>query len=325
LEQHTTPEGVDLYRRGILLGAVSSLGYSGANVFLRAVDDCDPVWVSCIKAIPTILVVFPWLVWRYQKVESKFCPPKLVLGLVLLSMASHFLGNVGFQWSLNKIGISLAVPICLGVLIVTGALVDWWFLKDKPSRRTMWSMAILVTAVVVLSTGGKEAFAQLKRTLEDPDSNPYLLALAVGAVIVSGINYGFFGAVIKVVGNRDVSQPAIMTIISVTGFLFLLVISALNGSWEVERNLESEHLLQMTLAGICNAIAFVALVSAIKILSVTRYNLVNASQAALGAITGAVIFHEPVSGWMVGGIVLTVVGLMVMKRNKGPSSKHKIE
>jgi len=316
LEQHTTPEGVDLYRRGILLGAVSSIGYSAANVFLRAVDDCDPVWVSCIKAVPTILVVFPWLVWRYQKVESKFCPPKLALGLVLLSMASHFLGNVGFQWSLNKIGISLAVPICLGVLIVTGALVDWWFLKDKPSRRTMWSMAILVTAVVVLSTGGKEAFAQLKRTLEAPDSNPYLLALAVGAVIVSGINYGFFGAVIKVVGNRDVSQPAIMTIISVTGFLFLLVISAFNGSWEVERNLEAEHLLQMTLAGICNAIAFVALVSAIKILSVTRYNLVNASQAALGAITGAVIFHEPVSAWMVGGIVLTVVGLMVMKRNK---------
>lgn len=316
MEQHTTPEGVDLYRRGILLGAVSSIGYSAANVFLRAVDDCDPVWVSCIKAVPTILVVFPWLVWRYQKVESKFCPPKLALGLVLLSMASHFLGNVGFQWSLNKIGISLAVPICLGVLIVTGALVDWWFLKDKPSRRTMWSMAILVTAVVVLSTGGKEAFAQLKRTLEAPDSNPYLLALAVGAVIVSGINYGFFGAVIKVVGNRDVSQPAIMTIISVTGFLFLLVISAFNGSWEVERNLEAEHLLQMTLAGICNAIAFVALVSAIKILSVTRYNLVNASQAALGAITGAVIFHEPVSAWMVGGIVLTVVGLMVMKRNK---------
>ena len=316
MEQHTTPQGVDLYRRGILLGAVSSIGYSAANVFLRAVDDCDPVWVSCIKAVPTILVVFPWLVWRYQKVESKFCPPKLVLGLVLLSMTSHFLGNVGFQWSLNKIGISLAVPICLVVLIVTGALVDWWFLKDKPSRRTMWSMAILITAVVVLSIGGKEAFAQLKKTLEDSDSNPYLLALAVGAVIVSGINYGFFGAVIKVVGNRDVSQPAIMTIISVTGFLFLLVISALNGSWRVGRNLEVENLLHMTLAGICNAIAFVALVSAIKILSVTRYNLVNASQAALGAITGAVIFHEPVSSWMVGGIVLTVVGLMVMKRNK---------
>ena len=77
-----------------------------------------------------------------------------------------------------------------------------------------------------------------------------------------------------------------------------------------------DHLILMTLAGICNAIAFVALVSAIKILSVTRYNLVNASQAALGAICGAVIFDEPVSGWMVGGIILTVIGLMVMKKNK---------
>ncbi len=316
MEEQTSSPKVDLYRRGIILGAVSSIGYSAANVFLRAVDDCDPVWVSCIKAVPTILVVLPWLMWRYKNGERKICPRNLALGLVLLSMTSHFLGNVGFQWSLNKIGISLAVPICLGVLIVTGALVDWWFLKDRPSRRTIWSMMILISAVVVLSTGGKEAFAQLKATLDDPDANPYLLVLAVGAVIVAGVNYGFFGAVIKVVGNRGVSQPAIMSIISTTGFLFLLIISAFNGSWEVDRNLEFDHLFQMTLAGICNAVAFVALVSAIKLLSVTRYNLVNASQAALGAICGAVIFHEPVSVWMVGGIVLTVIGLMVMKKNK---------
>tara|TARA_B100000700_G_scaffold36412_1_gene35658 strand:+ start:27961 stop:28911 length:951 start_codon:yes stop_codon:yes gene_type:complete len=316
LANQLAPQRADLYRRGIILGAVSSVGYSAANVFLRAVDDCDPVWVSCIKAVPTILIVFPWLVWRYQKVERKICPPKLVLGLVTLSIVSHYVGNVGFQWSLNKIGMSLAVPICLGVLIVTGALVDWWFLKDKPSARTIGSMVILITAVVVLSTGGKEAFAQLKKLLDNPDANPYLLTFAIGAVIISGVNYGVFGAVIKVVGNRGVSQPAIMTIISVTGFLFLLVLSSQNGAWDEQHNLEFNNLAQMTLAGICNAIAFVALVSAIKILSVTRYNLVNASQAALGAISGAVIFDEPVSVWMVLGIVLTVIGLMVMKRDK---------
>ncbi|MBL98283.1 MAG: DMT family transporter [Pirellulaceae bacterium] len=316
MEQQTTSQGVDFYRRGIILGAVSSIGYSSANVFLRAVDDCDPVWVSCIKAVPTILVVVPWLIWRYCRVERKICPPKLALGLVVLSIVSHYVGNVGFQWSLNKIGISLAVPICLGVLIVTGALVDWLVLKDKPSRRTLWSMVILITAVVVLSTGGEQAFEQLKQVLDVADAQPYLLAMAIGAVIISGINYGVFGAVIKVVGNRGVSQPAIMTIISVTGFVFLLLLSSLNGSWELERSFEFENLAQMTLAGICNAIAFVALVSAIKILSVTRYNLVNASQAALGAISGAVIFHEPVSVWMVLGIILTVIGLMVMKRDK---------
>ena len=168
------------------------------------------------------------------------------------------MSNVGFQWSLNKIGISLAVPICLGVLIVTGALVDWLVLKDKPSRRTLWSMVILITAVVVLSTGGEQAFEQLKQ-VDVADAQPYLLAMAIGAVIISGINYGVFDAVIKVVGNRGVSQPAIMTIISVTGFVFLLLLSSLNGSWELERSFEFENLAQMTLAGICNAIAFVAL------------------------------------------------------------------
>ncbi len=315
MKGQATIAGDDLYRRGIMLGAVSSIGYSAANIFLRAVDDCDPVWVSCIKAVPTILIVFPWLIWHYRNVERRFCPPVLILALIFVSITSHFLGNVGFQWSLNKIGISLAVPICLGVLIVTGALVDWCLLKDTPSRRTLWSMVILITAVIVLSSGGEEAFAQLTKTLIDPDSNRYLLALAIGAVILSGINYGFFGAAIKVVGNRGVSQPAIMTIISLSGFLFLLMLSSGNGAWQVERNLEWVNLIQMTLAGVCNAVAFVALVSAIKVLSVTRYNLVNASQASLGAISGAVIFQEPVSGWMVGGIILTVVGLMVMKRD----------
>ena len=148
---------MDFYRRGIILGAVSSIGYSSANVFLRAVDDCDPVWVSCIKAVPTILVVVPWLIWRYCRVERKICPPKLALGLVVLSIVSHYVGNVGFQWSLNKIGISLAVPICLGVLIVTGPWWIGWFERQAISQNLV-SMVILITAVVVLSTGGEQAF-----------------------------------------------------------------------------------------------------------------------------------------------------------------------
>ena len=57
-----------------------------------------------------------------------------------------------------------------------------------------------------------------------------------------------------------------------------------------------------------------ALVSALQILPVTSVNVFNASQAAMGALAGVLIFGEPATAWMVIGIVLTMVGLVAMKR-----------
>ena len=58
----------ELYTKGFILGSISSVAYSAANVFLRSVDHCDAVWVSCVKAVPTfaIMIPFNWILHKHR-------------------------------------------------------------------------------------------------------------------------------------------------------------------------------------------------------------------------------------------------------------------
>lgn len=300
----------ELYTKGFILGSISSVGYSAANVFLRSVDHCDAVWISCVKAMPTFAIMIPWLMIRYYNGHRKMPSLKAIAVLSFVAVVTHLFGNVGFQWSLDKIGIGIAVPLCLGMAIISGAVIDGVFMDAKPSGRTIVSMCFLIVSVIVLSLGGETAFEALK----DESTAGSLLGWGIGSVVVAGIVYGAFGAVIKTAGRRGISQPMLMLIISTVGILFLSALSYQQGVFNTPGNLDVWNIGRMLLAGLCNTVAFVALVAALQLLPVTNVNLFNASQAAFGAITGVLIFAEPASPWMIAGILLTVVGLVIMKR-----------
>ena len=304
----------ELYTKGFILGSISSVAYSAANIFLRSVDHCDAVWVSCVKAMPTFAIMIPWLLIRYCNGHRKMPSLKAIAVLSFVAVVTHLFGNVAFQWSLDKIGIGIAVPLCLGMAIISGAVIDGLFMDAKPSGRTIVSMCFLIVAVIVLSLGGETAFAALKSEITAVDVSRSLLGLGIGSVVVAGVVYGSFGAVIKTAGRRGISQPMMMLIISTAGILFLFALSYQQGVFHVPENLGVWNIGRMLLAGLCNTIAFVALVAALQLLPVTNVNLFNASQAAFGAIAGVLIFAEPASPWMIAGILLTVAGLVIMKR-----------
>ena len=308
------PISTEQYTKGFILGSISSVAYSTANVFLRSVDHCDAVWVTCVKAMPTFAVMVPWLLIRYCNGHRKMPSLKAITVLSLVAVVTHLFGNVGFQLSLDKIGIGIAVPLCLGMAIISGAVIDGLFMDAKPSGRTIVSMCFLIVAVIVLSFGGETAFEALKDESTAVDVSRSLLGLGIVSVVIAGIIYGAFGAVIKTAGRRGISQPMIMLIISAAGILFLFALSYQQDVFDVPKNLGAWNIGRMLLAGLCNTIAFVALVAALQLLPVTNVNLFNASQAAFGAIAGVLIFAEPASLWMIAGILLTVVGMMIMKR-----------
>jgi drug/metabolite transporter (DMT)-like permease len=137
---HADPISTELYTKGFILGSISSVAYSAANVFLRSVDHCDAVWVTCVKAIPTFAIMIPWLLIRYCNGHRKMPSLKAIVVLSLVAVVTHLFGNVGFQWSLDKIGIGIAVPLCLGMAIISGAVIDGLFMDAKPSGRTIVSM-----------------------------------------------------------------------------------------------------------------------------------------------------------------------------------------
>jgi drug/metabolite transporter (DMT)-like permease len=69
----------------------------------------------------------------------------------------------------------------------------------------------------------------------------------------------------------------------------------------------------MLRAGICNALAFLALTKALQLTSVVYFNALNATQATMAAIAGVLLFGEPLSPALATGIALTIAGLLLVR------------
>ena len=72
----------------------------------------------------------------------------------------------------------------------------------------------------------------------------------------------------------------------------------------------------MLVAGIMNAIAFFAIGASMQHLTVTRVNLLNASQTAMAAFAGVLCFGEELTVWLLSGTALTIGGLFLMEKKK---------
>ena len=69
-------------------------------------------------------------------------------------------------------------------------------------------------------------------------------------------------------------------------------------------------------AGVFNAIAFLAVTKAFQLISVVYVNSLNASQAAMAAIAGVILFSEPMSLPLAVGVALTIAGLMLIRQRE---------
>ena len=138
-------------------GVFSALGYMAANVCLRSVTDLDPVWVSQMKALPTVIGVGPFVLLRLIRGQALLPSWRIGIIVLLVALLGQVGGNVAFQWSLGVVGIALAVPLTLGMMIVSGALLGRILLGDQVSREMTLASLVLIVAISVLSLGAGKA------------------------------------------------------------------------------------------------------------------------------------------------------------------------
>ena len=74
----------------------------------------------------------------------------------------------------------------------------------------------------------------------------------------------------------------------------------------------------MILAGLANALAFFALAKSLQLIEVVHVNALNASQVAMAAVAGVVLFNESLTTPLVVGVLLTGFGLLLMRRARTP-------
>lgn len=308
---------------GTLCGLVSAFGYTCANACLRAVSQCDAVWVSCVKAFPTVAIFGPIVMWRWTQGREALPPRRQLAALVAVSIVCQLFGNVVFQWSLGIVGMALAVPLTLGMMIVAGAMMGRVLLHESVTIPMAISTLVLIGAMFVLSLGAKEASQTMAG--QSRGLSIWLVAAGVGAALGSGIAYAMLGVVIRYAVTDRISILMTLVSVTLTGVIVLGAASLARVGWRGMLATSQRDLSIMLLAGFFNAMAFLALTRSLQLIPVIYVNALNATQATMAAITGVLLFAERSSWALWYGVALTVVGLILMQkrllRPRGKSRK----
>jgi len=296
---------------GCVCAFTAAIGYTAANICLRAVTHLDPFWVSAVKSFPTVALAAPYLLATAVSGE-RVLPTKRIFGMIVLAgLFGQLGGNVCFQWSLGVIGMALAVPMTLGSLLIGGAVLGRMFLHEPVSLRMTASMAVLVFSICVLSFGAADASMAVR---DGSGLSSQIVLLGVGAAVLCGFSYAVLGVVIR---HGVTGRASISTTLFTIGMIGMTVLGGLcyqRLGWEGMLATSETDFAIMLLAGIFNAGAFLALTKSLQLIGVTYVNSLNGCQTALAALGGVLIFGEPLSGTLWLGTALTVVGLLMMKR-----------
>jgi drug/metabolite transporter (DMT)-like permease len=171
----------------------------------------------------------------------------------------------------------------------------------------------MLAAITVLSQGTQAAAS----TLVSPRDTGTAF-LAVTACCLSGIAYGAGGVMIRRCVRRDASNSGTIAVLSTTGIVTLGAVSLFRIGPRELLATTADVWWQMLGAGIATAVAFFAITGAYRHLSAVRVTLLNASQAAIAALSGVVLFGEPNTVWLQAGTILTILGLILAARPDAP-------
>jgi drug/metabolite transporter (DMT)-like permease len=242
------------------------------------------------------------LLLRASKALPLAPPLRPLLWLVAAAVVSQIGGKVVFQWALGVIGMALTVPLCLGGMIVSGAVAGWWMLGERVTTQNVVAMAVLIVAVAVLSLGAPKAQASLSLIT---GSQPAWVLAGVAAALFSGLTYALLGVAIRNAARSGGPATATLVTVGLIGVLLLTPISYARIGLAGMRATPEVEWGMMIGAGLANAGAFLALIQSLKMTSVVHVNAVNATQATMASIAGIVMFKEAFSWALALGVMLS--------------------
>ncbi len=294
--------------------ALAAVGYTAANICLRLLASEAPlVWASCVKELVTVVVVGPWVVARMWRGLPSLPPTRSLLALAAVGLAVQMVGNLGLIWALGVVGLSVTIPVALGVSLSASAILGRIFLGEAVTRRSGLAVGLLITSIVLLKAGADEGTQFLA-------AGPLMAGLGVGVAILAGISYASLTVVIR--STAAVVAPAQGVVFVVTGVGVATLGPA--SLWQLGPtgllSIPPGMLTLMLLAGGLNLVAFLSITRGLHLISIVHANVISASQVAMAALAGIVLFHEEPNGQILLGIVLTIVGMTLIERSEDRST-----
>jgi len=296
---------------GTALSGVSSLGYSCANICLRWLTHCDPLLVSCIKAVPTMLVATALVGLGAARGNVRWPRMPVFLGLACVGMTAQLGGNGLFQWAMGEVGLALTVPLCAGTMIIAATILGRVWLGEGVTPRSALALTLLISAIAVLSIGAERhpQIAELA-TAHAP------ITIALAAACLCGIAYAVLNVTIRRLVTGSMQMHFVLATVSSVGVISLGLAAIYRSGWATLAATDLADIGVMFIAGTFNAVGFFTLTRALQLVSIVQVNAVSASQSALAAIAGVAIFGESLTASLIVGVTLTIMGLAIVDRGR---------
>jgi drug/metabolite transporter, DME family len=293
---------------------ISSLAYTTGAICMRQLTNlgCDPSWAIFCRESVTSAVVAPWLV--YQAVWGRPSLPsgRTLVRLLLVGLVVEGAANVAAQWSLGIVGLAVCVPAQFVLMIMAGAVLGRVGLGERVTIRSAAAIGLLLVALVLLGFGAKGIRGSITGAAAAP--GPWVLALAVGAAGAAGTVYALLSTVIRHSVTRTTTPSGVAFVVPLMAVVSLGPLCVHRFGVASLLATPGEQFAWMVAAGVFNLIGFLAVIHALQRTTVVHANVVNASQVAMAALAGMVLFREPPNPWVLLGVGLTVVGIVWIDR-----------
>ena len=157
--------------RGTIYCGLSALAYGLMGICQRQVaTSCDPVLVNCVQASVSTTIFGAYLLSRSLRGRSAWPPFRDMIALVGIGLVTQ-LGGVAYQWSIGMIGLAIANPLQMGVMLAGSAVLGFVLLGEKASWRCIAAVVLITSAVILLSLGAEEgnsAITAVGQAAEEP-------------------------------------------------------------------------------------------------------------------------------------------------------------
>ena len=300
---------------GVAFCLLSALGYTASNICMRQLTamHCDTFLAVFNRELVTPVIIGAWLLW--QTVRGRRCLPAgrdLVL-LLLVGLLIQVVGNVCFQWSLGVVGLAVTIPAIFGAMITGGAVIGRFWLGERVSGRSITAIAMLLGSLALLGVGAVAAGHSIAQ-IDGVTPNPLLIVRAVAAAVLAGSVYALLSAVIRHSVTRNTTPAAVAFLVTLMGVVSLgpICVYRLGAAALLETPVDQFAL--MIAAGVFNLGAFLALIHGLQRTTVVHASAVNASQVAMAALAGVLLFAEPLTAWLLLGVCLTIFGVAWIDR-----------
>ncbi|MGA2062282.1 MAG: DMT family transporter [Thermoguttaceae bacterium] len=306
---------------------MAAVCYTIGSICMRQVSalGCDPSWAVCVKESITVLVIGPCLIYRAVRGLRVFPPLKILLILILAGLTDQLLGNLAWQCAVGIVGLAVTVPAAFGVMITGSAIFGRFILGERVTPRSMVAIGLLLVSLILLSLGAESAGEVMAKSshasiadaaIADPSpaSAKLLVAEAVLVAGVAGAAFALLSIAIRHTMNAATQQSTLMFIITGIGVITLGPISIHRQGLEGLMSTTGEQLAWMVAAGFFNLLGFIGFTKGLHLTTVVRANVLSASQVAMAAVAGILVFQESPNLWLLLGVAFTLSGIFLNDR-----------